>query len=219
METQAEALPPGVTEVGGKRYMMNPQGHMVPLELVRPEDQLEDQTVRKIIGFAEEESQRLARFKGHTFDDVVTHVSLIAERYGVARGGKKGNVTLTSYDGCQKVLVQVQDVLTFGPELQVAKDIVDECITSWSGDAPAEIRALVQHAFQTDKEGRINRAALFNLRRLKIDREPWPRAMEALSDAIRTIGSREYVRFYKRKSTRDKWELISMDLASADGGR
>lgn len=218
MDTQPETLV-GIVGPSNNPHLTNAQGHLVPLDLVRPQDLLEDQTVRKIIGHAEELSARIARMRGHTFDDVATFIDLLTEQYGGKRGGAKGNVTLTSFDGCMKVSVAMQDVLTFGPELQVAKGIVDECITQWSDDAPAEIRALVQHAFQTDKEGKINRAALFNLRRLKIDKDPWPRAMEALSDAIRVIGRREYVRFYKRQSARDRWEAISIDIASADGGR
>ncbi|BAF88131.1 hypothetical protein AZC_2133 [Azorhizobium caulinodans ORS 571] len=205
----------GVIEMGGNRYMTDPQGHLVPVDLVKPQDALEDQTVRKIIRYADDLSAQIARFRGHTFDDVASFVSILAERYGATRGGAKGNTTLTSFDGCLKVVVQVQDVLTFGPELQVAKAIVDECVAAWSDGAPAEVRALVQHAFQTDREGRINRAALFSLRRLKIEREPWPRAMAALDDAIRVVGSREYVRFYRRANARAKWEPITIDLASA----
>ncbi|WP_043879225.1 DUF3164 family protein [Azorhizobium caulinodans] len=214
MDSESSAMD-GVIEMGGNRYMTDPQGHLVPVDLVKPQDALEDQTVRKIIRYADDLSAQIARFRGHTFDDVASFVSILAERYGATRGGAKGNTTLTSFDGCLKVVVQVQDVLTFGPELQVAKAIVDECVAAWSDGAPAEVRALVQHAFQTDREGRINRAALFSLRRLKIEREPWPRAMAALDDAIRVVGSREYVRFYRRANARAKWEPITIDLASA----
>ncbi|TDT88074.1 uncharacterized protein DUF3164 [Azorhizobium sp. AG788] len=214
MDSESSAMD-GVIEMGGNRYMTDPQGHLVPVDLVKPQDALEDQTVRKIIRYADDLSARIARFRGHTFDDVASFVSILAERYGATRGGAKGNTTLTSFDGCLKVVVQVQDVLTFGPELQVAKAIVDECVAAWSDGAPAEVRALVQHAFQTDREGRINRAALFSLRRLKIERAPWPRAMAALDDAIRVVGSREYVRFYRRANARAKWEPITIDLASA----
>jgi len=215
MEQQSESLPPGVVVVGGNTYMTNAQGHMVPLDLVEPVEQLEDQTVRKIVGYAEDLSARIARFRGHTFDDVNSFNELIGEKYGVRRGGPKGNVRLTSYDGCFKVEIQVQDQLTFGPQLRAAKDLVDQCIEEWSDGAGAELLALVQHAFQVDKEGRINTSALFALRRIKIERQPWPAAMEALSDAIRVIGSREYCRFYKRDNSRGKWQPITIDLASA----
>lgn len=208
---------PPIIHLGENPHWTNASGHLVPLGLVAPEDRLEDQTVRKIMGYATDLSAQIARFRGHTFEDVMTFLDILAEQYGAKRGGRKGNVSLTSYDGCMQVRVQVQDVLTFGPALQTAKAIVDECITLWSDDASDEIRALVQHAFQVDREGKINRAALFNLRRLRIDKEPWPKAMEALSDAIRVVGTREYLRFYQRRSPRDPWEAVSIDIASAGG--
>lgn len=195
--------------------MKDAGGRLVPVDVVKPEHRLEDQTVRKMIGYAEELSARIARFRGHTFDDITTALDLMAEKYGAKRGGSKGNVTLTSYDGLLKVTVQVQEQLTFGPELQIAKGLVDDCIARWSAGANDNIRALVEHAFQVDKEGRINRAALFQLRRLSIDDADWMAAMEALSDAIRVLGSKEYVRFYRRADTRGRWEPITIDLATA----
>ncbi|MFN8682807.1 DUF3164 family protein [Paracoccus sp. P2] len=205
----------GQIELMGDYYMKDAGGRLVPTELVKPEHRLEDQTVRKIIAYAEELSAQIARFRGHTVDDIATTLDLMAEKYGTKRGGQKGNVTLTSYDGLLKVTVQVQEQLTFGPELQIAKGLVDDCIGRWSAGANDNIRALVEHAFQVDKEGRINRAALFQLRRLDIDDADWKAAMEALGDAIRVIGSKEYVRFYRRADTRARWEPITIDLAAA----
>lgn len=204
-----------VHEIGGRQFMTDAGGRLVPLDLVKPEHQLEDQTVRKIVGHALVLNAQIGRFRGHTFDDINSFVDLLAEKYGGKRGGKKGNVTITSYDGTQKVTVQVQDQLSFGPELQVAKEMVDACITAWSAGASDEIRALVEHAFQVDKEGRINRAALFQLRRLAIRDEQWLTAMEALGEAIRVIGSREYVRIYRRTDARSPWQPITIDLAQA----
>ncbi|MCK9514421.1 MAG: DUF3164 family protein [Pigmentiphaga sp.] len=205
----------GQIELMGELYMKDAGGRLVPVAVVKPEDQLQDQTVRGLIGHAEELSARIARFRGHTFDDIATALDLMAEKYNAKRGGTKGNVTLTSYDGLLKVTVQVQDQLTFGPELQIAKNLVDQCIGSWAEGANEKIRALVEHAFQVDKEGRINRAALFQLRRLNIDDADWKAAMEALGDAIRVIGSKEYVRFYRRPDARARWEPITIDLAAA----
>lgn len=218
--TETDFVPPaetGVLIIEGARYMRDAGGRLVPEGLVKGEHKLEDQTVRKIVAYAEDLSAQMARFRGKTFDDVTTFVELLAEKYGGRRGGAKGNTTLTSYDGCLKVVVQVQDQLSFGPELQIAKELVDECITAWAAGARDEIRALVEHAFQTDKEGRINRAALFQLRRLDIDDDQWRAAMAALGDAIRVIGSREYVRFYRRPSPRAAWQAISIDLANVGG--
>ena len=102
-----------------------------------------------------------------------------------------------------KVQVQVADFIDFGPQLQTAKSLVDECLNEWSADSRPEIRAVVTRAFNTDKEGQINRSDIFMLLRLDIDDGRWRQAMEAIRDAMRVIGSKEYVRFYQRRSIED----------------
>lgn len=47
------------------------------------------------------------------------------------------------------------------------------------------------------------------------DYERWARAMEAIKDSIRVIGSKTYVRFYDRPTPDAAWRAISLDLASA----
>ena len=204
-----------IITVGDNDYMQDAQGKLVPLGTVKPQHVLEDQSVRKIISYAEELNKRIARFRDHTFDDVTEFLNLLAEQYGGQRGGRKGNITLTSYDGTRKVVIQVQDHLDFGPELNTAKGLVDECIRDWGEGSHDHIRALVEHAFQVDKHGQINRAQLFKLGRLEIDDPKWVQAMQALRDAVRVVGSKEYVRFYKRASNRDRWEAITIDLAKS----
>ncbi|MFM2042091.1 MAG: hypothetical protein RLY86_667 [Pseudomonadota bacterium] len=199
-------VPPG--------YMKDAKGRLVPDSLVKPADKLMDQTVRSLIGHAEALSARIGRFKGHCFDDVNALLALLAEQYGETRGGAKGNVSLTSFDGCLKVQVAVSDRIAFGPELQIAKSLVDQCIISWSEGARAEICALVDGAFQVDKEGTVNREALLRLRRLDIRDETWTKAMEALTDSIRVEGSKTYMRFYRRVTPEDAWSPISIDLAA-----
>ncbi len=196
-------------------YMKDAKGRLVPESMVRDTDKLEDQLVKKIMGYADELSAQIARFKGHSFDDVNTFMDILAEKYGVKRGGSKGNLTFTSYDGTMKVTVQVAEHLEFGNELQVAKQLVDECIAKWSQDSNDKIRTLVDHAFRVDKEGKINREALFALRRLSIEDENWQRAMSALTDSIRIAGSKIYIRFYKRNSPEEKWTALTIDLAAA----
>lgn len=205
---------PATIDVGGKAYLRDAKGNLVPVEAVKPADLLMDETVRKITGFARDLSAQIARFKGHTFEDVNGLQALIAQEYGASVGGKKGNITLSSFDGCLKVQVQVADLLEFGPELQAAKALIDECLSDWSADSRVELRALVNKVFNVDKEGQINRTELFMLLRVQIADERWVRAMKAISDSIRVIGSRTYVRFYERASPNAPWNAISIDLAA-----
>jgi hypothetical protein len=196
-------------------YLTDSKGRLVPETMIRPADLLIDQTVKKIIGHGLELSARIARFRGHAYDDVGETLSLLADQYGTKLGSERGNATLTSFDGCQQVKVSVSDRITFGPELQIAKALIYRCIENWSAGSSPEIRALIDDAFQVSQEGKVNREALLRLRRLAIEDEQWRQAMAALTDSIRVIGSAEYVRLYRRATPRDRWELIPINLASA----
>lgn len=201
--------------VDGKVYMVDGKGRHVPFILVKPEHKLEDQMVRTIMGYATELSDQVARFKGHCVDDIATFLALLSEQYGAKRGGQKGNMTFTSYDGCLQVRVAIADQLTFGPELQIAKDLIDECIAEWAEGSRDEIRALVDHAFEPRKAGLVNREAIFSLRNIEIDDERWIKAKEAITDSIRVQGTKQYIRFYKREAPTEGWEPITIDIASA----
>ncbi len=195
--------------------MMDSKGRFVPDNMVKDVEKLEDQLVDKIHQYAIELSEQIARFKGNTFDDVNSFMDILAEKYNRTKGGKKGNVTFTSFDGCKKVQVAVSEHMDFGAELQVAKNLIDECIFDWNSGSSDEISALVNHAFNVDKKGQINRESLFALRRVKITDPRWLQAMEAITDSIRITGSKTYVRFYQRSTATDKWQAITIDLAAA----
>ena len=53
------------------------------------------------------------------------------------------------------------------------------------------------------------------LMRLDIEDQRWLNAVKAIREAMRIIGSRQYIRFYQRKTQQDRWEPITIDLAKA----
>lgn len=205
----------GVTIINGKEFMTDAKGSFVPLALVKPQHKLEDETVRKIMGNAVALSAQIGRFRGHTMTDLGSLDALIAQEYNAKIGGAKGNRTYQTIDGLMKVQVQVADQIDFGAELQVAKSIIDECLNEWSVDSRPEIQSIVTRAFNTDKEGKINRSEIFMLMRHQIEDPRWQRAMDAIRDAMRVTGSKEYVRFYTREKITDAWRAITIDLAKA----
>jgi len=206
-------VPSGIIEENGRAKMVDAKGREVPLDLVKPQDQLMDEQVRKIAGYALALSDQLRRFKEHTFDDISAFEAMLAQEYDTRVGGAKGNKTLTSYDGLYQVQVQVQDRVDFGPELQIAKGLIDECLNEWSADSRPEIQAIVTRAFNTDRGGQINRAEIFMLLRLDIEDARWRRAMDAIRDAMRVVGKATYVRVKHRPDTEARWETVLLDLA------
>lgn len=209
------ADPAGITEVGGVPYMHDARGHLVPVANIKAEDKLEDELVRKIIGFAEALSAQITRFRDHTMADIAAFDGLLAQQYGSKVGGAKGNKTYQTFDGLLKVQVQVATQIAFGPQLQTAKALIDECLNEWSEGSRPEIKSIVTRAFNTDQEGKINKSELFMLLRLEIDDDRWNRAMDAIRTSIRPIGSKEYVRFYRRDGLDENWQAITIDLAKA----
>lgn len=194
-------------------YRANSFGHLVPVVTIQPLDLLRDDTVVNIVAKARHVQEQMRAFKNQAMDDIAAFLSIAAEQYKTTLGGKKGNLSLVSYDGKYKVIVAVSDSLNFDERLHIAKQLIDECIHEWTADSNDNIRALVEHAFQTDKQGNINTARIFGLMRLKIDDEKWQQAMTALKDSIQITATSQYLRLYERVGDTDKYQQIAMDIA------
>ncbi len=206
-------IPDGITMIDGEPYMGDGKGGYIACEVIKPQHKLEDEVVRKIMGYGIQISEQVARFKQHTFDDIGAFEALLAQEYDARLGGAKGNKTLRSIDGLYKVQVQVSDYIEFGPELEVAKALLDECMNEWAAEARPELRTIVTRAFNTDKAGQINRSEIFMLLRLEIADPRWQEAMRAIRDAMRVVGSKTYVRLYKRDRFDAPWQPVTIDLA------
>ena len=206
---------PAAIDVGGAAYLRDAKGALVPIAAIKAADLLIDEAVRGILDRAGVLSAAIGAFKAATFAQVASLQELLAQHYDAKVGGAKGNITLLSFDGCSKVHVQVADLIDFGPELQAAKVLIDACLNEWAATSGAELRALVNRVFSVDKQGQINRAELFMLMRVEIEDVRWRRAMDAIRDSIRVIGSRTYVRFYARDAGDAPWRAVSVDIATA----
>jgi hypothetical protein len=204
--TQQPAIPEG--------YMQDAKGHLVPVSLVKPIDLARDGIVRELAAKAQALSESLSKFKRSAFGDANAFVSMSADEYGVKLGGDKGNVTLHSFDGKFKIQIAKADNITFDERLQAAKALIDECINEWSRGSRPEIQALVQQAFETDKEGTLNTGRVLALRRLDIKDEKWQSAMTAIGESVQIVGTKSYLRFYERIDGSDEYRAISLDLAT-----
>lgn len=196
-------------------HMINAQGHLVPIEIVKPEDKLENDLVLSLFNDAIVIRSRLSNFKSQALVDVEAFLELLSEKYNSKKGGKKGNVTLTSYDGLTRIQVSVADYIQFGAQLQIARDLIDECIQEWSEGVNGNIKVIIDQAFSQGKGGRFNTQAILGLRRLNIKDDKWSQAMDAISDSVKITSSKEYIRFYSRSNTEADWDAVSLDIAKA----
>lgn len=196
-----------------EQFMQDAEGRFVPLKLIKEIDRQRDDLVKEYISKAKELSVKIQAFKKESFNDIAAHVSLGAERYNLKIGGNKGNVTLLSYDGQYKIIRSVAEKLDFNESLAAAKELIDRCINKWSVGANAELKAIVNRAFKTDREGKISTLKVLDLMTVKINDEEWKMAIQALSDSMSVSSTKSYVRFYE-KQIDGSYKAIPIDIAA-----
>lgn len=194
-------------------FVRNAAGHLVPIDQVREQDKLRDQVARELAEAAKELNLALKNFKKKSLGDVADLISIAGERYGVQMGGKKGNVTIATYDGQFKVQRSYADRLTFTEEMEVAKVMVYDCIRTWSKGADGHLLAIVERTFSPNRNGQIKTSDVLDLLRLEINDDNWKAAMKAVKDSILITGSAVYIRVYERIGDSDSYKAIPLDLA------
>jgi len=196
-----------------EKFMTDSQGRQVPIDMVKDIDKLRDQTVRRIADEAVKMKSVLVDFKSRIRDDILSFVEQSAGQYGVKWGGKKGNISLLTYDGQFKLVIAMNDNITFDERLQVARELIGKCLDKWSKGARAEIRLLVNDAFQVDKTGKISTARVLGLRRLDIKDADWQKAMTAITESLQITGTKQYLRVYERDDN-GEYQMIPLDVAA-----
>ena len=194
--------------------MEDAQGRQVPVSMIKKFDLKRNDLVCSIMSRAFAERERLAEFKRQVWEEIQAFVDESAKDSGAKKlGGKKGNITLTSFDGRYKLIVAVNDGILFNEKLQIAKQLIDECIGKWSKNARPELKVLVDDAFNVGKNGLVSTGKVLGLRRLNITDATWRRAMDAITESIQVVSSKTYMRFYERQKD-ESYKQIPLDVAS-----
>ena len=199
-------IPPG--------YWRDGNSNLVPISKIKAIDKDRHKVVTELCEEAKNASAALFAFKTTAMQAIVDFVDRSLAEYDVKAGGKKGNITLHSFDGRYKIVRQLQEKIAFDERLQAAKLLIDECIQGWSKGSNVNIKVLVNDAFQVDSEGKISTGRVLGLRRHDIKDEAWQRAMAAITDSMRVTGTKPYVRFYERDDHTGEYIAINLDVAA-----
>lgn len=197
--------------IDGVLHIRDEGGRWVPAEYAHPSVLLQDDFVCQAASAALALHQSLARFKALTMGEGIALVELIGEQYGIKVGGDVGNVTFYSFDRQYQLRFARADRITFGPEIQAARELLERWVAEEDG-SPA-LKLLINRAFGFDQEGKIRAAEVFRLATYDLPGATWAQAIKAIRDSVQIIGKAEYMRVYRRVA-RGKYELIPLDLAS-----
>ena len=197
-----------------KGYWRDAKGNLVHERNVKPVDQDMDEVVRRIHGFGAPLSEQMWRFRDYTMSDIAEFSARVVERYGGRLRGRKGNLQLTTFDGCLRVNLTHADRVAVGPEIVAAQALVEQCVEQWAERSNLKLRALVDQAFVAGTDGSVSVTNLLRLRRVEIEDELWHRAQDAIADALRPAGKAEYIRLYRRDHPGQEWTPVPLHLAT-----
>lgn len=203
--TQAEAIPRG--------YWQKADGTLVPERAVKPIDRERTKLVEGVAEKALKLQTAIAEYKAAVMADIDTFVASAAETHGVKLGRVKGNMTLPTFDGSKRIMVQVQDTIDFDERLQLAKAKIDEVIHRWSKGSRAEIKVLVQSAFEVDSKGAINARKVLELRKHAFEDAEWQEAMTLIADSVTRTFAKRYMRVQIRQPS-GAYETVALDPAA-----
>lgn len=195
-------------------YLKDGKGNLIPLCNVKEMDLVRDEFVKKAVSLAKKQQAALAKFKADQMAEVDSFIDVLAQNHGVHLGGKKGNITLRSFDHTLKVTIQNQERIELGPELIVAKELIDSRLDVWTKNGNENIRTIVNNVFSTDKAGMVNPQRILGLRRLEIqdDSGEWETAMSIIADSVDIVDSDRFIRFYE-SDDKGKEQAVSLDIA------
>lgn len=197
-------------------YWPDAKGALFHVSKIKDIDKDRTRTVTDLCESAKALRAQIAGFKLVARQQLDEFLERSAKKYEVTLRGTtgKGNVTITTFDGRYKVIRQISEAVVFDERLQIAKQLIDNCIQRWSKGSNANIRALVNSAFQVDKTGKINTARVLALLRLEIVDDEWTRAMNAIRESMGSSSSKTYERYYERVEATGEYAPINLDVAA-----
>lgn len=202
----AQAVPEG--------YMLDSRGRLCPLSVVDPIDQMRDKVVLELFGLAKSLHQNIVDSKSRMFADIAAFVDLSAEQYGVKRGGVKGGVQLTSYDGRIKIVISKGRSIRADERILAAITLLNEFAVDLAKTGDENMQVVIQETFRPDAEGNLSLHRIMGLRRWKIKDPRWSSAMAAIDDSLQVEVSKQYIRFYERVGQTNHWKAVPLDVAA-----
>ena len=194
------------------KMWIDAKGDAIPPKYIDPIDKKRDKVVVKIIKKAEKLSKQIAKFKEEVFNEINAYLTWVEEQYNTTATTQKGNKQLSDFSNVYRVEILVSNIIEFDERLQIAKNLIDECIENWSNGADDKIKTLVEHAFKVDKKGNLDKQRILGLKNLKIKDAKWKEAMTIIEDSMRIVSKKRYVRFSKRDAS-GSWQTIPIDIS------
>jgi hypothetical protein len=199
--------------------LTDPQGNEVLKKYVKPIDLKRDNAVRRAHKIMMNLRIRMEKAKREVIEIVSEYETYSREKCGAPVGGKKGNLTLTSFDGQIKIERANQDFITFDERLSSAVDLIHECVNAWSDAIKTPILPLINKILTPNASGKLPIKGLLSLKQINIPQkdsqfEKWETAMRLINDSMQVFQSKSYHRLLVRNPLENKFTQVCLDFAA-----
>lgn len=192
---------------------IDPRGNAVPQAYVKPLDRKRDHEVEMAVKEALAIEKRMRDLKGKIIGRITKYRAAMEKDTGVKLEGK-GNVCLTNFSGDKQLEFSMNDIIVFDEKLQVARQLINDCIGEWSVDSNKNLKVVINQAFEMDKKGKVNTQAILKLRSLNIRNAKWKQAMELIGESISITGTRQYLNIRIRENSSAKLRTVNLNFSS-----
>jgi hypothetical protein len=197
-----------------KVFWEKPDGKLVPVESITDEDIAKDKLVTELIEDAEELQRVIIKAKARLTQKIDDYLAARATAKLIKNW--KGNAIITDFSGAARVVRKIGKFMVFDEKLQLAKQIIDECVIQWSGDSNSNLVAMVNMAFDVNNSGAVDRDAILGLKKLKVDgptKARWQEAMDLIFESQMTQATKPYD-YFQQKDADGVWQNIVLDYGA-----
>lgn len=190
-----------------------PDGSYIDYKDVEPRQQLGHDLVSRFFPEAEALSDNLKALKKSVLSEMHAYRWVMMEDYGLQVGRPEGGFSLKTIDGLRKIEMSVSKHISFGPEIEAAKELLMQFLADELEGSSNVIQEIFNKAFKLSSTGRLDTGGILGLKTHRFDHPLWNRAMDAIDDALVADSSTVYVRFYNVDPENKQESLLPLDIA------
>jgi hypothetical protein len=197
---------------------LDARGNAIPVDYISRLDIEKEELVEGKIKKALKLSEQLREFKAECAEGIDSYLANLGKAAKVKEKWK-GNISIKSFDESMVIDRAMNDRIEFNENLQLAKAQIDTWLKSRMAGLDTNLEKIVLQAFNVDKRGRINTAAILKLLQLEISDPEWKKAMTLLKESVTVSSTKMYIRFKIKtgNGTDEQWKSISLDFADCEG--
>jgi len=200
-----------IVKQGRVTCWVDPDGVPVPEKYIDARTKERDKIVEQALKDIKALRAEMERVKTKVEKLILDYLEETAEEYGE---NWKGNAQLLNFGSDQMVLVKINKIFSFDERLQIAKSKIDKCINKWSDGASAKLIAVVNHAFNVDEKGRVDKRRILGLQKLEINDPDWKEAMDIINKSMVTEGTRRYIGYLERDPDTEEMQPILLNYSA-----